>query len=87
MREMSDIGVAALMRNRRDREIGTRQQDLCAGAPQVLKCDGGTQPEYLPKQPVQVAAGDVWTRASMNSSVLRTVTCQSVRPLPPTHNR
>ena len=59
MREMSDIGVAALMRNRRDREIGTRQQDLCAGAPQVLKCDGGTQPEYLPKQPVQVAAGDV----------------------------
>jgi hypothetical protein len=28
MREMSDIGVVALMRDRRDREIGTRQQDL-----------------------------------------------------------
>lgn len=38
-------------------------------------------------QDSSLGKGAVWTRASMNSSVLHTVICQSVRPLPPIHNR
>ena len=59
MGEVGDVGVAALMGNCRDREIGTGKHCFRSGAPKLLKCDGGTHTKGLPKQPVHITAGYV----------------------------
>jgi hypothetical protein len=59
VREVSDVCIAALARNCRNRQVRAGQQGFCAGASKVLECHSDAAAKRVSEEAVQVTTGYV----------------------------